>query len=530
MLRRFTFVMLLVLASLLLTACMSDDEAADTTADTTAATTASSDESGPSEDAVVRVAFFADMVTVDPDVFYDIEGDAVMLALYDGLLRYAHGSTELEGALAERWEESDDGLTYTFHLRPDAKFSDGTPVTSDAVQKSFERRTAVDQGPAYMLADVARYETPDEQTLVIVLKQKVAGFLDLMASLWGPKVINPKVLDEHAKDQAQEFLKTNAAGTGPFTLESFKQGTGYTLARNPNYWGEPPYFAKAEVSVQPDVSAQLLKLQRGDLDAIMHGFPLANLDSVESDDKLAVESFESLGTTTLFLNHNKPALADVAVRRALIQALDVETLIEEVYGDTATVPEGAYPSPLLPDAAPVDYTADADGANQALEDGLTLEVVYTPDSSGVQRRLADLMRQRLALVDVTANVRQVELGTVFGYRDDVKNAADIYVSTPTPDGAHPDAWGRIVWYTKGGLNFFNYSNAKVDAALDAGLRAGGTSEEDYGEAGRLATADWAVVPIAQVKDLVVTRADLDGVEHVPAYPWTIDLAKVFRSS
>lgn len=528
MLRRFTHVALLILASLLLAACMSDsdDEAADTTG---AATTESSD-AGPSADAVVRVAFFADMVTVDPDVFYDIEGDAVMLALYDGLLRYKPDSTELEGALAESWEESDDGVTFTFTLRPDAKFSDGTPVTSAAVQKSFERRTAVNQGPAYMLADVARYETPDDQTLVIVLKQKVAGFLDLMASLWGPKVINPSVLDEHAKDQAQEFLKTHAAGTGPYTLESFQQGTGYTLARNANYWGEAPYFAKAEISVQPDVSAQLLKLQRGDLDAIMHGFPLANLDSVEADDNLTVDTFDSLGTTTLFLNHNKPALADVNVRRAVIQAIDVETLIEEVYGDTATVPEGAYPNPLLPGEAPVDYSADPDSAGEAIPDGLTLEVVYTPDSSGVQRRLADLMRQKLALVDVKANVRQVELGTVFGYRDDVKNAADIYVSTPTPDGAHPDAWGRIVWYTKGGLNFFNYSNPGVDAALDAGLRAGGTSEEDYGEAGRLATEDWAVVPIAQVKDLVVTRADLQGVEHVPAYPWTIDLARVFRSS
>ncbi|MCP9485270.1 MAG: ABC transporter substrate-binding protein [Gaiellaceae bacterium MAG52_C11] len=143
-----------------------------------------------------------------------------------------------------------------------------------------------------MLGDVARYETPDDQTLVIVLKQKVAGFLDLMASLWGPKVINPSVLDEYAKDQAQEFLKTHAAGTGPYTLESFEQGTGYTLARNPNYWGEAPYFAKAEVSVQPDVSSQLLQLQRGDLDAIMHGFPLANLDSVEADDNLSVDTFD----------------------------------------------------------------------------------------------------------------------------------------------------------------------------------------------------------------------------------------------
>ncbi|MCP9485269.1 MAG: ABC transporter substrate-binding protein [Gaiellaceae bacterium MAG52_C11] len=128
MFRRFTHLVLLALASLLLAACMSDSD--DEAADTSGTATTESSEEGPSDDAVLRVAFFADMVTVDPDVFYDIEGDAVMLALYDGLLRYKSDSTELEGALAESWEESDDGLTFTFTLRSDAKFSDATPVTS----------------------------------------------------------------------------------------------------------------------------------------------------------------------------------------------------------------------------------------------------------------------------------------------------------------------------------------------------------------------------------------------------------------
>ena len=526
MLFRSARLLVLLLTSLALAGCMSGDEDTNSASDTTSETTA---EAQPSDE-TFRAAFFADMVTVDPDVFYDIEGDTVMLALYDGLVRYKADSTEIEGALAESWEESEDGLTYTFELRSNAKFADGSPVTSESIKKSFERRTAVNQGPAYMLADVARYETPDESTFVIVLKDKVAGFLDLMASLWGPKVIDPKVLDEHAADHAQAFLKSAAAGTGPYTLTRFQPGSGYTMERNPNYWGETPHFAKVEVSVIPDVGAQLLQLQRGDLDAIMHGFPLASLPSVEGNDDLAVHTFDSLGTTTLFLNHNKQALADKAVRRAVVKALDIESLVEEVYGDTATVPEGAYPAPLLEGEAPLDYSPDVEGAKRDLPAGLTLDVVYTPDSSGVQRRLADLIRQRLAVVGVEANVQQVELGTVFGYRDDVQNAADVYVSNPTPDGAHPDAWGRIVWYTGGGLNFFGYSNKAVDAALDAGLRKGGTSASDYGEAGRLATEDWTVVPLAQVKDLVVARADLDDLEHVPAYPWTIDVARVTRGS
>ena len=146
--------------------------------------------------------------------------------------------------------------------------------------------------------------------------------------------------------------------------------------------------------------------------------------------------------------------------------------------------------------AAVDY---ATGDSSALEgQGISLDIVFTPDSSGVQRRLADLMRQRLAAVGVESTPRQAQLAEVFGYREDVQNAADIYVSTPAPDGAHPDTWGRIVWYTEGPLNFFNYTNPQVDAALDRGLVEvdGDAAEQAYTEAGgwRPRTGPWCPSP------------------------------------
>ena len=484
---------------------------------------------GAPADDTLNLAFFADMTTADPDVFYDIEGLAVMLSVYDGLLQYAPGGTEIEGDLAESWEVSEDGRTFTFKLREGLTFADGTPLDSEAIRASFERRTAVEQGPSYMLAGVKSYETPDPQTFVVNLKDSDAAFLHYLASAWGPKAINPKVLEDNQGDQAQKFLETNSAGSGPYVIEEFTRGTGLTLARNENYWGEEPHFSTVEIAITPDVSSQILALQQGDLELIAHGFPLANLASVEGNADLTVEQFPSLGTTALYLNQNKEALADVATREAVIRALDVPTLVSEVYGESAEVPANAYPTGLLdPSLAPVDY-APGDSTMLADQD-ISLDIVYTPDSSGVQRRLADLMRQRLATVGVDATPRQAQLAEVFAYRDDVANAADIYVSTPAPDGAHPDTWGRIVWYTEGPLNFFNYSNSQVDAALDRGLVEVDeeAAAEAYAEAGELATADWAVVPIAYVNDVVVARADLTGLEHVPAYPWTVNLAALGR--
>ncbi|MBA2716693.1 MAG: ABC transporter substrate-binding protein, partial [Propionibacteriales bacterium] len=132
---------------------------------------------GAPADDTLNLAFFADMTTADPDVFYDIEGLAVMLSVYDGLLQYAPGGTEIEGDLAESWEVSEDGRTFTFKLREGLTFADGTPLDSEAIRVSFERRTAVEQGPSYMLAGVKSYETPDPQTFVVNLKDSDAAFL-----------------------------------------------------------------------------------------------------------------------------------------------------------------------------------------------------------------------------------------------------------------------------------------------------------------------------------------------------------------
>ena len=101
------------------------------------------------------MAFNADMQVPDPDIFYEVEGNEVVTSAYEGLVRYKPDSNEIEGALAESWDVSPDGLVYTFHLRPDVKFQTGGVADADAWIKSFERRIGVDSAPAYMLADVA---------------------------------------------------------------------------------------------------------------------------------------------------------------------------------------------------------------------------------------------------------------------------------------------------------------------------------------------------------------------------------------
>ncbi len=334
---------LLLGALLLLGACGSAADASPTTPAEATTSPGATDATPPGpSDETLRLAFFADMQTADPDVFFDIEGLAVMLSVYEGLLEYAPDSTELVGNLAESWDVSADQKTYTFKLREGLTFADGSPLDSTAMKASFERRSSVNQAPGYMVAGVESYETPDPLTLVVNLAAPDVSFLHLMASAWSPKATNPAVLEKEGPDDfAQAFLESNSAGSGPYVLERFDRGVGYALVRNENYWGEPPYFARVEISVSPDISTQLLALERGDLDAILHGFPLANLENARGNSDLKIHLFESLGTTTLFLNTFRPALADTDAREAMMLAIDIPELVQEVYGDTAQTPDNA---------------------------------------------------------------------------------------------------------------------------------------------------------------------------------------------
>jgi peptide/nickel transport system substrate-binding protein len=100
------------------------------------------------EGGTLQLAYLADMAQADPDVFYDIEGNTVILSVYEGLLKYQPDSTQVVPSLARSWQASPDGLSYTFHLRSGVTFHDGTPFNAQAVKASFQRRLAVGAAPA----------------------------------------------------------------------------------------------------------------------------------------------------------------------------------------------------------------------------------------------------------------------------------------------------------------------------------------------------------------------------------------------
>lgn len=480
---------------------------------------------------ILRVPYLADMSVPDPDVFYDIEGNAVILNQYEGLLKYKVGTSEIVGSLAKSFEVSDDGLVYTFVLQDGVTFHSGPAMTCESVKASFQRRLDVDQAPAYMLKPVKSMDCTDDATLVITLKEKVNPFLAYLASSWGPKVIGPEAIETNAaKDFGQKWLSTHGDGTGPFKLTLFKRGRTYELTRNDAYWGTKANFRKVLISITPDMSTQRLKLESGDEDAILHSFPASELESLPDDIKVVKE--ESLLRLLLYVNPNKAPFNDPAVRAGLASTVDVDQLVAEGYSDTATKSEGAYPSALLPDQPPLPYAVDAAKAKAAADKAATKKITlaYSADESGVQRRVGELLQAQLKAVGYDVSIKEVQLPQIYGYISDLKKAPDLLLQTNTPDAADPDTWARIVFYSTGGLNFLGYENKKVDAALDKALGAPeAEATQLYKDAGQMVIDDNAVMFLGDVKNVFVFRDTLTNVEQVPAYPWTIDFATVKRA-
>jgi peptide/nickel transport system substrate-binding protein len=127
-------------------------------------------------------------------------------------------------------------------------------------------------------------------------------------------------------------------------------------------------------------------------------------------------------------------------------------------------------------------------------------------------------------------LREVQLPDTYGYVKHLKTAPDLMLQTNTPDAAHPDTWARIVFYSTGGLNFFGYSDKTVDAELDKALDApAAEATQLYQDVGRRVIASNALFFLGDVKDVFVLNKNLEGVQSVPEYPWTVSYAPLKRA-
>ncbi|CAN5571622.1 ABC transporter substrate-binding protein [soil metagenome] len=350
----------------------------------------------------------------------------IFMNIYDQLLRVAPSGIELEASLAESWEVSEDGLTYTFHLRQGVLFSDGSPFSAkDAVYSLTRAANDPAQTWTFTLTALQRDSAGavqgitaiDDATLEIVLAQPWAPFLSDLA------MFNCSICSEAYSSGNEDKLADQPMGTGPFMLGEWKKGESLQLLKNPNYWETGlPLLNEVMVNVVPDDNNRIIQLQGGDLDAI-YDVPSARVPDLKQSGDLQVIEFPSTYIQYITFNTRNAPLNDVNARLALSYATDRKTLVDVVLFGTGVVattfmPKGAlYWNDTIP-----EITVDIDKAKEylaasATPDGFELTFTYIA-GSGEGDQLAAVLKDMWSQIGVNLTLNPVESGV---YTDNYQN-------------------------------------------------------------------------------------------------------------
>jgi len=382
------------------------------------------------------VTFNNDLTTLDPQVGYDWQNWSVIKAMFDGLMDYEPGSTELRPDLAESYTISDDGQTYTFKLRDGLKFHNGRAVAAADVKYSIERAVnpatqspgggyfsvikGYDEMVAGSAAELSGVTVPDDKTVVIQLNRPDATFLHLMAINFGFVVPKEEV------EKAGGNFGIAPVGTGAFKFVEWVPGQRLVLERFADYHQAGlPYLDKLVFEFGQDPTVAVLRLQKGEIDIAGDGIPPAQFADIMSDpanqDLIAVG--EQLHTGYVTLNAKLAPLDNVKVRQAINMAINKDRIVKLINNRGAPATQPLPPAMPGYDAAQKGYEFNPDKAKALLAeagfpDGFDTELYAM--NVDPNPRIAQAIQQDLAAVGIRAEVKSLGQGEVIAAGGETK--------------------------------------------------------------------------------------------------------------
>lgn len=452
----------------------------------------------------------------DPDIYYANNGLAIVLNTYEGLVQYANDTEKVEIAprLATSWDVSDDNTTYTFHLRKGVTFHDGTPFTSAAVKVAFDRRIAVKGGAAYMVEGVKSVATPDDLTAVVTLDKANSAFLDYLASPFGPKMESPTALKEHAgTDDAQTWLQTHDAGTGPYEISAADPGTSWTLKQYDGYWGTKSPFTTVKLPIYSDVSALQLAFDRGDVSAVVAALPSSSLSKYEDSKAYASYMLPTLQSALVTLNPSRSFFSTKEARLAFLQSIDQESLVKQVLGSRSEPATTLYAKGMIPggkDEQELSYKPSVmQDYAKSLAKGTSMTIGYASGNTNAQQ-MANIQSAKLQALGIDATAKGYPTSQVFGWINDPSKGPDAFFDGNNgPDGGSPYMWGHVFWDKSGGINYFGCDVPSVDEKLNQAVATG--DDDLYVEAAKEYAATGCYYNLSYNKDWVLAQKWLTGV-------------------
>jgi ABC-type transport system substrate-binding protein len=449
--------------------------------------------------------------TIDPHVVFDIGRIASRLNMYDCLVRWVDNPPKLDLWLAEKMDIAPDGVTYTFTLKPNATFHDGTSVTAEDVVWSMERILAMKKGAYAMFNGIVAPGTTkaiDARTVRFTLTKPYAVFTSTLSELW---VINSKLARQHDKagDWSADWLARNEAGSGGFKLRRYDPAIGFIADRfEPHFAG----FGKSNITstefrVVLETASRALGLRKGEFNSTDGYLPQDQIIGLRQSDSVQILEAASLRTMYFIIHNQRPPLNDVNLRKALCYAFDYDGFINNILSGSVARNAGIIPGTLW--GAPKDlqgYSYDLDKSKQHLS---MVKEKLRPLEIGVlagfdqSESAAQLLAAGAAKIGIEIKLNSEPWPVISGKLNDPERTHDLVPLWRSAYFADPHNWTGLIYnsHNIGAGNNSFYKNARFDELTDKALELTETEARRplYEEASRILVDDAAGLFIYNTK-------------------------------
>jgi len=509
-----------------------------------------------------------DASRLDPGDVTDGESIQRMDNIFEGLVEYEAGTTEIKPALATSWEASADGTEIVFHLREGVKFHDGTDFNADAVVFSFARQYNPEHPYhqygewsywGYMFSDVDRMEKIDDFTVKLVLKRPNASIMTSLA-MFTVNIVSPTNAEKYKEDAFKQ-----PSGTGPFKFVEWVKDDHITLEANEDYWRERASLDKLIFKVIPDPSARLMALEVGEVQGIEYPNP-ADFDRIKANKDLVLMEqpgmnigYMAMNTGYGYMDENKNGIRDIdaeplvktpgyfepltkkKVRQAINMAIDKQAIVDNIYMGTAIKAKNGMPPFMLGyNDAVEDYPYDPEKAKELLADagypdGFEVTLYVMPVSRPYMfdpPKIGEAIQSYLAAVGINVKFYQIDWGTYLQETEAGKH--QMCLLGWTGDNGDPDNFMNVLYGANAcsigtAGNYAFYTNNTNQALLSQALATYDTEKraEYYKQAQEMIHEDAGWVYLAHSKQTIVFRKNVKGYVLNPTsrkffYPVTVE--------
>ncbi len=532
--RRMRWVGALFAFSLLASACGSDGTS-DTgdTGDATATETTTdggSEAGGDTGDGDVLVVGTTEKPsTIDPAEAYEKMASDILFNTTDRLIDLEPGTGKPVEGVAESYEISEDGLTYTFTLREGVTFQDDTDLTSEDVKYSLERALNINHpdGASFLIAAIQSIDTPDDKTVVITIDKPNVTFLSRLAYTVATIVPSEgdvyaapdaKLEEPTAEDAAQYIQGETVVGSGPYKMTSYSPDQGATLEAWDGYWGEAPSIPTVKLQFFESSAQMSNALRNGEIDLVINDLGPAERTAMEGVDGLTVETGDGGRTRYIVLDVTQPPFDDPEVRRAMSVNIDRQRIIDEVFEGAgqpifSMVPPG-YPSSK-------DYMSDIE---TTVEGPIDIELWYPLNKYGdTEPEVAETIARSLTETGLF-NVTTKSADWAAEYSGNLNTGAyAAYLLGWYPDYIDPDDYIEPFYHSERTFIGF-YGNPDMDALIEQEQDVTDQGERDaiFDDIQKLAADDMPFIPLYEESATAYYANDLTGVES------SIDIALAAR--